>query len=311
LLNYITENGNPNVPATKHSIELPSGRKLDLSRWCVKQRLAYDKGNLLPERLEKLNSINFDWTGDLAPKKKKFRLNDEDFDKRLNLLAQWSVINGHANVPQNEYFEGEQLGTIVSWWRQSYFGKGRTPLSRTQIQKIEAVHPTWLWSAADLRDGVANPISDKNALELLEIRKGHEINRAIQYGLFGGLRLFDATHFEVKQQHGILCFYLPKRSGYQERYVPVHHSILEIKQATSTAQSLGILFKRLHRLNQQAKEDRLIFFSLHMTFRVKLKELGLDSKIINGLSGYNPRMNWSKENLILIKAAIDKITYSS
>ncbi len=311
LLNFIKDNGNPHVPAANYNIKLQSGRKLDLARWCVKQRYAYSEGKLPPERLKKLNSMYFDWTGDLAPKKKKFKLDDDDFENRVNILTRWSIINGHANAPQNEQFEGAHLGNIVSWWRQAYFGKGRTPLSEAQIRKIESIHPTWLWSAADVREGIAQPLSDEKSRELLEARKDHEINRAIQYGFFAGLRLFDAAHFVVQQQHGILCFYLPERSGYQERYIPVHHSILEIKPVTKTTQSLGAMFRRLDEQNQRAKKekDKVLYFSLHITFRVKLKQLGLDSEIINGISGYNPRMEWSKENLILIKEAIDKINY--
>tara|TARA_B100000524_G_scaffold334659_1_gene223361 strand:+ start:415 stop:573 length:159 start_codon:yes stop_codon:yes gene_type:complete len=48
---------------------------------------------------------------------------------------------------------------------------------------------------------------------------------------------------------------------------------------------------------------------LHLTFREKLKTLGLDIQIINGLSGYNPRLDWSKENIVLMKNAIDQIEY--
>lgn len=82
----------------------------------------------------------------------------------------------------------------------------------------------------------------------------------------------------------------------------------EIKQACKSTGSLGAMFRRLDEMRNTAKEQRQ-FFSLHLTFREKLKNLGLDSEIINGLSGYNPRTEWSKENMSLIKKSIDKISF--
>ena len=71
LLDFIKLNGNPYVPASNYKIKLQSGREIDLARWCVKQRYAYGAGRLTPERVKRLDSIDFDWTGDLAPKKRR------------------------------------------------------------------------------------------------------------------------------------------------------------------------------------------------------------------------------------------------
>ena len=308
LMDYITENGEPHVPANKHQVVLRSGRLLDLSRWCVKQRYAYDDENLSAEKISRLNSVNFDWTGELAPKKKKFKLDQSDFDGRVVLLKQWVELSGHAYVPQDESFKGESLGNIVSWWRQAYFGKGRRPLTAQQINILESVHPTWLWSAADIREGISFPKPDYEAKSLLNSRKDHEINRIIQYGLYEGLRVFESVNFQIKQHHGVLCFYLPKRTGYCEHYVPIHKSLVEIQQATKSTQSLGTFYRRLDVMRDASKEARQ-FFSLHLTFREKLRKLGLDSQLINGLSGYNLRMEWSAEEMKTLKDAIDQISY--
>jgi len=184
LLKFVSENGHPNVDAVGYKVKLESGRPLDLSRWCVKQRYAYDDEKLSVYKISRLNSVSFDWTGYLAPKKKKFKLDQSDFDHRIALLKRWINLNGHSHVPQDEVFEGESIGNIISWWRQAYFGKGRQPLTDQQIDTLESIHSTWLWSAADVREGITYPKSDDEAKSLLNSRKDHEINRVMQYGLY-------------------------------------------------------------------------------------------------------------------------------
>ena len=120
--------------------------------------------------------------------------------------------------------------------------------------------------------------------------------------------MFESVNFQIKQHHGVLCFYLPKRTGYCEHYVPIHSSLVEIQQATKSTQSLGTFYRRLDVMRDASKEERQ-FFSLHLTFREKLKEIGLDSQLINGLSGYNPRMEWSAEEMKTLKDAINQISY--
>ena len=58
-----------------------------------------------------------------------------------------------------------------------------------------------------------------------------------------------------------------------------------------------------------ANQEERQYFSLHLTFREKLQEIGLDAQVINGLSGYNPRMEWSVEEMETIKDAINQISY--
>jgi len=49
---------------------------------------------------------------------------------------------------------------------------------------------------------------------------------------------------------------------------------------------------------------------LHVTFRAKLAESGLDGEIINGLSGWNPRIDWDAKTLLQAKEAIHQIAYT-
>ena len=175
------------------------------------------------------------------------------------------------------------------------------------ISAFESMHDTWLWSAADTREGKSYPTSNDKAKLLLKSRKDHEINRVIRYALYAGLRIFESVHFQIKQHQGVLCFYLPKRAGYCEHYVPIHTDLIEVQRATKSNASLTWFYSRLD-VNDASHEGQR-FISLHLTFREKLKEIGLDSQLINALSGYNPRMEWSAEEMETIKDAINQISY--
>jgi hypothetical protein len=159
LLQFIEREEDSNVPANKHIEILPDGSKHELSRLMRKQRDRYAEGTLETDRIEKLNALNMDWTGALAPKKRKFKLDDGDFAKRFEILESFVKKYGHAVVKQDCIFEGHKLGSYVSRWRQAYIGvaSNRADLSEEIVAKLEAVHPTWLWSAADTREGIAQP----------------------------------------------------------------------------------------------------------------------------------------------------------
>ena len=176
-------------------------------------------------------------------------------------------------------------------------------------RSLEAVHPTWMWSAADAREGIARPVTDTFANELLLARPDHEISKVIRLGLFAGFRLFDAANFEIKQAHGMFCLYVKERVGYGERYIPIHESLTDLSQAKNTPQALGTFYRRLPPFKDWPTEQKILFGSLHVTFRAKLAEAGLDGEIINGLSGWNPRIDWDAKTLLQAKEAINEITY--
>ena len=309
LLEFNKREGNPHVPANKHIEIMPDGSKHDLSRWMRKQRTRFGEGTLETDKIEKLNTLKFDWTGKLAPKVKKFKLDDEDFEERFRVLERHVSEQGHAIIKQDLIFEGHKLGSWVSRWRQAYMGKegNRAELTPQIVKRLETVHPTWLWAAADSREGVALPFSDEFALSLLQQNKEHELHNLIEYGLYCGLRLFDAKTFEIVNIHGVFCFKINARTGYQERLVPIPRHLKAFPNLQTSTGNLGNMFRRLPIWN--ANTEKKLFFSLHLTFRQKLKKLGLNNELINGLSGWNPRMDWSEQNLKKCKKFIDKISY--
>jgi superfamily II DNA or RNA helicase len=310
LLKFIEREGDPHVPANKYKEKMLSGEVLDLSRWLSKQRVRYKNGELEQDRIEKLNEVNFDWSGDLAPKKRKFKLEDTDFFERVDILQAFVEVYGHAVVKQDFVFQGYKLGSMVSRWRQMYHGKDRRSVMSLELMKsLEAVHPTWMWSAADAREGIAQPVSNAFASELLLQRPDHEISKVIRLGLFAGFRLFDATNSSIIQINGMFCLHLDSRVGFRERYIPIHKDLTDLSPAKNTAQALGTFYRRLPQFASLPAGQKILFNSLHITFREKLKKIGLDSEIINGLSGWNPRIDWKASTLQEAKEAIDQIVY--
>lgn len=309
LLKFYNREDHINVPINKHLETYPDGTKLDLSRWMRKQRERYQEGNLEQFKVDKLNDLKMDWTGELAPKKKKFKLEYDDFEFRLSILKRFIKDNGHAVVKQDCVFEEHKLGSWVSRWRQAYMGteKIRDQLSEDMIDSLETSHPTWIWAAADAREGVAEPLSDHMAQSLLQQKSDTELNVAIKYGLFCGLRMFECKNFEVINKNGIFCLSLPSRTGYQARLIPVSRKLDRIITLSKSAQTVSTAYRRLPQW--KTNTGKTLFFSLHVTFRQKLTKLGLNNELINGLSGWNPRIKWSEENLTECKRVIDLISY--
>ena len=250
-----------------------------------------------------------DWTGKLAPKKRKFKLEDDDFEFRLSILKRFIKNNGHAFVKQDCIFEEHKLGSWVSRWRQAYMGKdkGRAELTEDMIDNLETSHPTWLWAAADAREGIAEPLSDYMAQSLLQHKLDIELSMAISYGLFCGLRMFECKNFEVINKNGVFCLSLPPRPGYQARLIPVSRKLERITPLTKSTQTLSTAYRRLPEWKNNT--GKTLFFSLHLSFRQKLTRLGLNNELINALSGWNPRINWNEENLKECKRVIDLVSY--
>ena len=176
------------------------------------------------------------------------------------------------------------------------------------INKVEALHPTWLWSGIDTRYTKAFAASDQCISDLMKTEEDHEVTIAIRYAVYAGLRITEINNFEITQHHGVRCFYLPERAGFKERYIPIHFSLLDIAPLKSNYQTLTSKFNRLNVLKLETKEESQ-FFSLHLSFKEKLIKIGLNAQIVNGLSGFNPRMEWSAEEMKTLKDAIDQISY--
>ena len=148
LLQFVRREGSCLVPANKHKERLPDGTEVDLSGWLRKQRISFQKGTLSDQRTRKLDFLGMDWSGESAPRKKAYKLTEEEFLTRLEVLKNFVRVNGHALVPQKEMFDGYPLGSWVSRWRQAYrkTSSGRA-ISASQIKALEESHPTWTWNA--------------------------------------------------------------------------------------------------------------------------------------------------------------------
>ena len=271
LLQFVEREGNPHVPANSHKEWCDvSGKFEDLSRWMRKQRARFDAGKLQENRIALLTKIkDFDWSGKKSPKRKKFKLDEDDFENRIAYLRRFISLYGHAVVKQDVVFEGFPLGVQVSRWRSAFFGKDRRALTSDQIEKLEQTHPTWLWSAADARDGLPYPLEKSTAAALLRERPNHDINRVIQFGLYSGFRMHDVKNFSVVSEGGVFCFSLPERSGYQKRLIPISAHLSDISTVAKSTGSLGNMFRKLKPVTQQT--GPVIFNSLHMSFREQLK----------------------------------------
>ena len=121
--------------------------------------------------------------------------------------------------------------------------------------------------------------------------------------------MFECKNFEVVNKSGIFCFSLPARRGYQARLVPISEKLVELPKLEKSAGNLSNKFRKLPEWT--GNQNKILFFALHLTFRMKLKQLGLDAEFINALSGWNPRINWTQDNLKECKNIIDRVSYET
>lgn len=311
VLQFESREGNPHIPANGHKETDPiDGKSYDVSRWLRKQRDRHAEGSLEAWKVKLLNEIaDFEWSGSKAPKKKKFKLNEDDFEFRFDLLREFIAESGHAVVQQDVVYRGHKLGLWVSQWRSGYFAADGRKITQAQIDLLSGCHPTWMWSAADAREGIPYPLTDNQATELLAQRPDHEINIAIKLGLFAGLRLHDCVNFSVSELHNIPCFYFPERRGVKERFIPIGKQIDRPIRLTKSNQSLGIFYRRLEPFKHHTADQKVLFNALLMTWREKLISLQLDSALVNKLLGWNPDTKWSADQLNRAKEIIDNLDY--
>jgi hypothetical protein len=275
-----------------------------------KQRDRHAEGSLETWKAKLFNEIgDFDWSGSKSPKKKIFKLSDDDFQFRFDLLREFIAENGHAVVQQDAVYRGHKLGLWISKWRSDYFAADGRKITEAQIELLNGCHRTWMWSAADAREGIPYPLTNKQATELLAQRPDHEINTAIKLGLFGGLRLHDCVNFSITELHDIPCLYFPERRGLKERFIPIGKQIIHPTRLTKSNQSLGIFYRRLDPFKHRTADQKVLFNALLMTWREKLSSLQLDSALVNKLMGWNPNTNWSPDQLSRAKEIIDTVDY--
>jgi hypothetical protein len=115
---------------------VPSKHKSDskLATWVNSQRTFYSRGKLPENRINKLDSIGFDW----SPQ-------DTDWDYLYSKLIQFKANNNHCRVPRS-YMADPELASWVMWQRINY-SKGKLSLER--ISRLEGIGFEWDPISAD------------------------------------------------------------------------------------------------------------------------------------------------------------------
>lgn len=133
---------------------VPQGYKTDdgfrLGGWVYKQRTAYWRGKLSPERIEGLESLVFDWDPDR-----------ERWDAGFGALVLFKKANGHCNVPQRyKTDDGFKLGGWASNQRTHYSSGSLSP---ERIERLENLDFVWNSVLADWEKRFAQLVLFKKA----------------------------------------------------------------------------------------------------------------------------------------------------
>lgn len=96
-----------------------------LGRWCLQQKIYYNKGELSQSRIDKLNSIGF-----------VFDSLEEEWNRRYEQYKRYVSENKTLYVPKQTVYENENLGSwILTQKRRFKVGK----LSEERIKKLETI----------------------------------------------------------------------------------------------------------------------------------------------------------------------------
>ena len=122
---YRNEHGDLLVP---YKYKTKSGE--NLGQWMVTERQAYKNGNLLPDEIEKLESIGMVWDVNEYKWNRMYKLAEEYYYEHGDLLVAGSYKTS----------SGENLGIWISAARQDYKDGNLSP---DKIKKLEAVGMVW------------------------------------------------------------------------------------------------------------------------------------------------------------------------
>jgi superfamily II DNA or RNA helicase len=116
---YFLENGHCNLKPREN---------MAVSRWLKKVRSYIKQGGYREDRIERLKSINFDFSPD-----------DTIWEKQFDELAEFKEQNGHCRVPQS-YKKNISLGVWVSTQRGK-LSKGNLP--KNKKEKLDSLGFSW------------------------------------------------------------------------------------------------------------------------------------------------------------------------
>ena len=99
---------------------------VNLGLWVSKQRIAFNKNKLEPEKIYMLNSIGFIWN-----------INMYQWNKKFELLKQYKEKFGDCNVPYNYEYKDVALGSWVIQQRERFKNiRKRNNILKEDIEKI-------------------------------------------------------------------------------------------------------------------------------------------------------------------------------
>jgi len=101
---------------------------LVLVRWVASQRQLYKKNKLSQDKIQKLETIGFEWD-----------LHVNQWQKMFETLMDFKKIHLHCNVPQN-YLQDSILAMWVTTQRQLY---KKSKLSQDKVQKLNSIQFEW------------------------------------------------------------------------------------------------------------------------------------------------------------------------
>ncbi len=127
---YYKDNGDLQIP---YNYEI-NGK--NLSRWLNTQRVQYKQGKLSKDRVDKLNAIGMVW----EPKRGSFKNNNEQWNKKYKLAAEYFQKNGDLQIPYDYEIEGIKLGGWIYTQKKMYI-KG--DLSENHFKKLDAIGMIW------------------------------------------------------------------------------------------------------------------------------------------------------------------------
>lgn len=171
-----------------HSAIIPESRSspCSLSMWVKTQRTLHRQNRLHPERVEKLNEIEFEWN----PKRWKSRLTngDDQWNAKLKELLHYKSQHGDYLVPQ--HYRGSSGNSTLGHWvdkqRQYYrllqIQKNSTdtdnstkisfsPLLLSRIQKLDAIG--FQWSAKHKMNAPRDRLWYERRNDLMEYKQKH------------------------------------------------------------------------------------------------------------------------------------------
>ena len=129
VLSFYNENKHINIPANSNRKK----KGTDLRNWLIRQRQAFNLGQLSKEQIDLLNEVKFVWVIPTA------------WEEGYRHAKEYYLANGHLSMSQSyKCSDGYALGRWIFDYRRAYNGqKTRTVITAEQIAALEAIGMDW------------------------------------------------------------------------------------------------------------------------------------------------------------------------